>query len=105
MYFKDYLALCEADDLEPYTLFSLLELEEAKRHALNMALAQKRIETLELSEYAKIRMTDWIKQEDGKRMMHMLNALEYAESMRGIKTFDKALKAKWRKWGMTIPTF
>lgn len=105
MYYKDYETLCEVDGLNPHNLLSLLELEQAKERAVEMAKARKRLDTSEwLSPSVRQQMETWIKKQDEKRIEHMIIALEMAEVMDGLgKNWDLFLKNKWKSWGMTLP--
>ena len=106
MYFSDYLALCESDDLKPYNLLSSIELKMAKGRAIEIRDGKKRLAELDgkLSPITEIAMQDWLAQQDEKRVGHMLNALDYAESMNEVDArWNDKLKGLWQAHGMDLP--
>lgn len=105
MYYAEYKALCEADGLNSDNLLSLLELEQAKERAYDMAKVKKRLDNSDwISDNVREGMEKWKKLQDEKRMEHMITALEMAESIDGLgNNWDLFLKNKWKSWKREIP--
>lgn len=106
MYLKEYVDICQSEGLNPYNLLSLYELNLAKKRAIEIAKATKRINDSRNNLSADVvdRLNHWIKEQDEQRMAHMFNALDYAETINGkSKNWDEHMRRKWKQMGMDIP--